>query len=385
MSNSIGLWEKEPKSNLNQNIFDDFLMWCFKVGASDIFVSSDECLAVMYHDEVVNVGKRPIRTHEIENVLKDIDIQASFSLIQGGKPRDFQYVVQQELNPDSAARFRVSATGEKSGVEIVLRAIPSVPPTCSDLNVENEIVDGSKSEYGLVLITGPTGSGKSTLNAALLGDIAINFSKHIITYESPIEFDLKAIKNKKSRISQTSVPDHVEDYPSAISNALRRKPQVILIGEARDKNTIEGCITASQTGHLVYSTVHTNSVGMTIPRMVDVFPPGERKAITIKLVDAMRLIINQRLVKRKGGGLCAIKSFLVFTKNIRQFLLTKVSNNEGADVGRLITALVSKYGQPLLDDVELKYDAELIDDATYNALIAELGSGEDLIELDLGE
>jgi len=384
MSESELIWKEEPKTNLTYKEFDDFLMWCYRNNASDIFLSSGEKLGIMHHDRVVEVGCRPIPSHEIEGILKHIDQQASYAIIQSGNPRDFQYTVQQERDPDSAARFRVSATGEKSGVEMVLRAIPSVPPTCEQLNVEKEIVDASKAEFGLVLITGPTGSGKSTLNAALLGDIAVKEPKHIVTYEAPIEFDLKAIKNRVARIAQTEVPSHLPDFPTAVSNALRRKPQIILIGEARDAGTIAGCITASQTGHLVYSTVHTNSVGMTISRMVDEFPPEERKATTAKLVDAMRLIIHQRLIAKKGGGLCAIKEFLVFDERIRKFLLTKLADPSVVDLGPWISALVKKYGQPLLDDVELKYDAEQIDDSTFQALTMELGSHGDEIEVDIG-
>ena len=126
-------WLEESRSSFTKDNFDDFLMWCFRIGASDIFISSDEPLAIMNNNEVVIVGHRHIPTHEIENILKEIDQAASYAIIQSGKPRDFQYVVQQEQDPDSAARFRGSATGEKSGVELVLRTIPTVPPTCQML------------------------------------------------------------------------------------------------------------------------------------------------------------------------------------------------------------------------------------------------------------
>ncbi|MFK5948883.1 MAG: ATPase, T2SS/T4P/T4SS family [Methylococcales bacterium] len=385
MSDSKMIWKDEPHNRLTHKDFEIFLMWCFHVGASDIFIATSERLAIMYNDKIIEVGKRYINTHEIEAILNEIDQPASFSIIKSGVPRDFQFTVQPDEDPDSAARFRISATGEKSGVEVVIRTIPAIPPSCEDLNVEREIVKASKAEFGLVLITGPTGSGKSTLNAALLGDIAINEAKHIITYESPIEFDLKAIKNRKARIAQTAIPDHLANFPTAVSNALRRKPHIILIGEARDKETIAGCITASQTGHLVYSTVHTNSVGMTISRMVDEFPPDERKATSAKLVDAMRLIVHQRLIHKKGGGRCAIKEYLVFTDDIRRFLLEKLADSKVVDIGTYVTALVKKYGQPLLDDLDIKFEAGLIEESTYKELFAELGSGDEIIDIVIGE
>ncbi|MFK5894680.1 MAG: ATPase, T2SS/T4P/T4SS family [Pseudomonadota bacterium] len=359
--------------------FDEFLMWASDCGASDILIHSGEKLAIILNDEVVIVGNRSIAHHELIDFLKDIDLPAIEAVIKKGKARDFPYMVQREddINADQAVRYRVCVTGEKSGIEAVFRTIPTIPPTCEMLNVEQTIIDASKAEFGLVLITGPTGSGKSTLNAALLGDIAVKEAKHIITYEAPIEFDLKAIKNKKARIAQTQIPDHIEDFPSGVANALRRKPHIILIGEARDKETIAGCVTASQTGHLVYSTVHTNSVAMTISRMVDEFPAEERKAMSAKLIDAMRLIIHQRLIKKSGGGLVAIKEYLVFTDSIRKRALEHLANPNVNDIGLFLRDCVEKEGHSLMSDIHKKYKQDLINETTYEALKFELGGVKD--------
>lgn len=372
------VWEDEPNLKLTPKDFDVFLLWASHQNVSDILLQTGEPLGVIRNNQTLTVGKRDIPNHEVAEILREIDQQTSENMIRGGDDRDFQYCVIAEDDLNNACRFRGCATGIYSdgqqGIEVVLRTIPSIPPTVEMLGVEEEIVNACESEYGLILVTGPTGSGKSTLNAALLSHIATNFRKHILTYEQPIEFDLTNIPGRQSRIAQTDIGKQLPDFPRAIKNALRRKPNIILIGEARDKETIDGCIRASLTGHLVLSTVHTNSVEGTISRLVDEFPPEERKAMTAKIIDSLRLIVHQRLVNKVGGGQVAIKSFLRFTEDLRRHLLAVLSDPKTVDIRPAIRAILESHGQPLMWDIEAKYREGLISETTYDALRMEVGT-----------
>jgi len=376
-------WEPRNPINFDRQDFDQFLRWAHSIDASDIMIEGDNALALKYEGQMINVSEYKVTVEELSQILTQIDQPSATSQLVSGEPLDFPYALP--IDNGDIIRFRVNATAGKGvlgadfGIEMVLRTIPSAPPTTDQLKVEQEIIDGCDSKYGIVLVTGPTGSGKTTLIGALLRRIIEKFKKHILTYEAPIEFDLKAIPKALSKVFQSEVPDHVKTFDMAISNALRRAPDIILIGEARDKDTIAGCIRASQTGHLVFTTVHTNNVSMTISRMADEFEPAERKGQTSKLVDAVRMIVHQRLVPKLGGGRIPLKEYLVFSEEDRRNLQMRLF--EVDDIGSDIQKLVESKGMSLVVDAKKKLREGLISCSTYSTVVRDAGNPEDLSEI----
>jgi defect-in-organelle-trafficking protein DotB len=373
-------WPEEDQIRFTKEHFDQFIQWCFDQGASDIIIEAGEVLGAKIHGEVVDVGKKLLRYEEVSEILRTIYQSAAPALLKSGEELNFQYSVLRD--DDSLIRFRVNATacqgamGADEGVELVLRTIPGDVPKHDNLGIEQEIMDACSAKYGIILITGPTGSGKSTTIAAMLRMISETRRAHIITYESPIEFDLKSIPNRKARVIQSEVPANLKTYRVATANSLRRAPDIILFGEARDRETISACIRESQTGHLVFSTVHTNNVPMTISRMVDEFEPSERKGATSKLVDAMRMIVHQRLYPKLGGGRVAVREFLVFTDEMRRHLQMCLLSKD--DLGSDIQELLEQHGKPLLSDAKVKFRDGCIDLAQYASIVNEVGSKKDL-------
>jgi len=374
-------WEDEDPLRFNRKHFDQFLQWCFENSANDVIIESGEVLGAKIDGEVWNVGRKKIRYEEISEILRQIYTPAAPTLLTTGKDIKFPYSIL--IDDDKVIRFRGIATsnqgtgGARNGTNIVLRTIPGVVPICEDLEMEQEIIDACNAKYGIILVTGPTGSGKSTTIAALLRHKAVTTRSHIITYESPIEFDLKTIPNRKSRVIQSEVPINLENYRLATTNSLRRAPDVILFGEASDQETISACIRESQTGHLVFSTVHTNNVAMTIARMADEFDKSERKGATSKLVDAMRMIVHQRLVKKLGGGRIALREYLVFTDKMRRKLLMSLLEKD--DLGTDIYTLLEGHGKSLLQDAREKLTEGLIPLSEYTSVVTEVGSPSDML------
>ena len=375
-------WEGEDPRRFTKEKFDEYLLWCFDNGASDILIEVGEVLGAKIDGEIKRVGQRILSYEEISEILIEIDQHASPTLIKSGEPLDFRYAVLRELSEteEELIRFRVNATGceppygAKDGLEIVLRTIPGTVPHYEDLGIPEEIMAACSAKYGIILITGPTGSGKSTSIAAMLREIVETRPVHLITYESPIEFNLKSIPNRKAWVVQSEVPGHISDFRVATANSLRRAPDIILFGEGRDKETISACIRESQTGHLVLTTVHTNDVPGTISRMVDEFEPSERRGTTAKLVDAMRMIVHQRLYPRLGGGRVAIREYLSFSDEMRRHLQMCLLGKD--DLGTDIREQLEKNGRPLLTDAIEHFRAGNLDLSQYALIVNEVGNPE---------
>jgi defect-in-organelle-trafficking protein DotB len=203
---------------------------------------------------------------------------------------------------------------------------------------------------GMLLLTGATGSGKTTALAAVMHDTLVKKKINVISYESPVEFDFYAIPNRVAIISQTDLPANLPDYPSAVRNSLRRAPGLAYIGEARDVATIMGCVNEVRTGHAVMSTAHTPSVAGTMDRLVAMFPPEDRRSAMIALIDSLRVLINQQLVRSTDGRRVALREWIIFTPDLKtqMFDLTieqitpflnkyMISNNENAR-SRIVSA-----------------------------------------------
>ncbi len=233
-------------------------------------------------------------------------------------------------------RFRVNAFHEKGVLAAALRLIPTKIRTLAQLGMPKVLADFTKLPHGLVLMTGPTGSGKSTTQAAMIDMINENRSVHIITIEDPIEYQHM---HKKSIVVQRELHFDTDSFGTALRSALREDPDVVLIGEMRDLETIATAITVAETGHLVLATLHTNSAAQSVDRMIDVFPPHQQQQIRIQLASVIQGIVSQRLIPLVGGGRIAAAEVMVATSAIRNIIREAKTHQldaaiqTGADVG----------------------------------------------------
>lgn len=221
------------------------------------------------------------------------------------------------IEVEDVARFRVNAFVHNRGEAIVFRTIPSRTPAFDELGLPQIVADLTRKPKGLVLVTGPTGSGKSTTLAAMIDLINNEQRKHIVTVEDPIEF---VYETKNSLISQREVGRHTHSFANALRAVLREDPDVIMVGEMRDLETISLAITAAETGHLVMGTLHTSSAAKTVDRIIDVFPPEQQSQIRIMLAESINAVIAQILLKKKCGGRMAVHEIMVGTTAIRNLI-----------------------------------------------------------------
>lgn len=373
------LWPVEPAKLLRSDL-EHALVWAYDRDASDIVLMTDEPLMIRRHGEYQRVAHRRLTTPEILELLGDIYAPNAAAMLAGGDAIDFSFRVVRSR--DAESRFRVNATSGQtafagmSGVGVVFRAILSEPPTVESLGLEAAIVaahDEISRTQGLCLVIGATGTGKTTLMASLMRhSIETPPGRMVLTYEAPIEFNLSAIPKKCGVVIQTEVPRHQPSFRQGVANALRRAPDIILIGEARDPETIDGVVAAAQTGHAVYTTLHANSVAGGLPRLIGEFPPNQQRSVLARVLDVLRFAVTQRLVPRVGGGRVALREFVAFDADARRALAMVDPDN----LQPAVHALVSRRGQTLLQDARRKHATGTISDDTLLLIEAEWKSME---------
>jgi twitching motility protein PilT len=256
-------------------------------------------------------GFNPLDESAVETLLFAILDQDQQQILEKDKEFDFSFAF------GTLGRFRVNAYHERGNLAAALRLIPNEIKSISELGVPQVVMNFANYPRGLVLVTGPTGSGKSTTLAALVDKLNAETSQHIITIEDPIEF---THKSKKSVVVQREVHYDTYSFSAALRSSLRQDPDVVLIGEMRDLETISAAITIAETGHLVLASLHTNSAAQSIDRMIDVFPPHQQSQIRTQLANILMAICSQRLVPAIGGGRVVAAEILVANPAVRNII-----------------------------------------------------------------
>jgi defect in organelle trafficking protein DotB len=358
----------EEPVRFTQRELDRLLIHCTLLDASDITIQSLSPVFSEIHGLLYHVTSRSIPHNEVGDMLNSIYGPNGTTQIASGTDLDTHY----EVRPDRGARyrFRINATGCQvqghEGIQITIRTIPGSPPDLASLELEKELFSAMAPTQGAVIITGSTGSGKSTLLAGIIKELAqqADGNRKILTYESPIEFVYDSLEAPTSLVSQSEIPRHLPSFAAGIRNALRRKPRLILVGEARDAETISAVIDAALTGHPVYTTLHSNGVADCVRRMISIFPAEERHGRALDILEMLRVVVWQKLVPTVDGKRVALKEFLIFSEDIRDELVETPVDHITAKTRELLKT----HGQPMLMDAERKFKDGRISERTFAIL-----------------
>ncbi|MDQ9168926.1 type IV pilus twitching motility protein PilT [Oxalobacteraceae bacterium R-40] len=290
----------------------ELLAFSVKNNASDLHLSSGLPPMIRVHGDVRRINLPPMEHKDVHAMIYDIMNDGQRKAYEENLECDFSFAIP------GLARFRVNAFNQDRGAAAVLRTIPSKILSLEQLNAPKIFADLSLKPRGLVLVTGPTGSGKSTTLAAMVNHINENEYGHILTIEDPIEF---VHDSKKCLINQREVGPHTHSFTAALRSALREDPDVVLVGELRDLETIRLALSAAETGHLVFGTLHTSSAAKTIDRIIDVFPGDEKEMVRAMLSESLQAVISQTLLKTKdGSGRVAAHEIMLGTPAIRNLI-----------------------------------------------------------------
>ncbi|MPM37569.1 hypothetical protein SDC9_84187 [bioreactor metagenome] len=290
----------------------ELLAFSVKNKASDLHLSSGLPPMIRVHGDVRRINLPAMEHKDVHGMVYDIMNDGQRKVYEETLECDFSFEIP------NLARFRVNAFNQHRGAGAVFRTIPSKVLTLEELNAPKIFREICEYPRGIVLVTGPTGSGKSTTLAGMVNHINENDYGHILTVEDPIEFVHEA---KKCLINQREVGPHTLSFANALRSALREDPDVILVGEMRDLETIRLALTAAETGHLVFGTLHTSSAAKTVDRVVDVFPAAEKEMVRAMLSESLRAVISQTLLKTKDGtGRVAAHEIMIGTPAIRNLI-----------------------------------------------------------------
>ena len=290
----------------------ELLAFVVKNKASDLHLSAGLPPMIRVHGDVRRINVPALEHKDVHAMVYDIMNDGQRKFYEENLECDFSFAVP------NLARFRVNAFVQQRGAAAVMRTIPSKIQSLEDLKCPKIFKDISEYPRGIVLVTGPTGSGKSTTLAAMINHINDTEYGHLLTIEDPIEF---VHESKKCLINQREVGPHTLSFANALRSALREDPDVILVGEMRDLETIRLALTGAETGHLVFGTLHTSSAAKTVDRIVDVFPAAEKEMVRAMLSESLRAVISQTLLKTKdGSGRVAAHEIMLGTPAIRNLI-----------------------------------------------------------------
>jgi defect-in-organelle-trafficking protein DotB len=369
-------------SYLGPDEFDEMLLWASQKKAADIRLLPDREIICDIGGKNVNIINRVISPAEIESIVRYVYGENGVGEVISGSDLDPPHEIR--VPGLGVKRYRVNITGGRmiggQGINLVIRDLPSQPIDYRLLNLEPGLLAAMRPQQGLIVFTGPTGSGKSTLNSSIIRKRVEepDANETVLEFAKPIEFVFDGIFMPSSSVFQSYAGRDIrprgeytegELWAYCIRNALRRKPTIIQIGEARDKATIEAVIEAALTGHLVFTTMHTIGVGETLRRMVMPFPDESRRSIAIDIMESLRVICTQLLLEKRGGGKVACREYMVFSRDVREELL-RHDIDDWPRMSRLILAEKRATGQTMADAALRLLEEDLITEHTYEAVAA---------------
>jgi twitching motility protein PilT len=333
----------------NMYDLDEILIQSVKVRASDIHLTTGRPPSYRIDGVLAPIEGERLTPQMLEDILMPLmDVRHREELQNNGQT-DFAYAIS------GVGRFRVNVFKQRGTLASVMRSLPFNIPEPEDLGIPAEVVEMTTRKRGLILVTGPTGSGKSTTLASLIHVINRNYPYHIITLEDPIEY---LHRHDKSVVNQREIGSDSTNYAQALRAALREDPDVILVGEMRDLETISTAITAAETGHLVFSTLHTIGADKTIDRIIDVFPPNQQQQIRIQLASVLECVVSQQLLKKADGSGRVAALEILFANNavrnlIRESKTYQISSvmqtSKRAGMQTMDDALYDLYMRKLID------------------------------------
>jgi len=333
--------------------------------ASDIHLKVGNPPIYRIDGDLQRVDEPPLTEEDIREMLKQIAVPADIAKFEKVMDFDCSYVL------DDVARFRVNVCRDDGDTRIVLRLIPLQIKKIAELNLPLVLLKICTGKNGLVLVTGPTGSGKSTTLAAMVDDINEKLPVHIVTVEDPLEF---AHKDKTAIITQREVGHDTLSFANALRGALRQDPDVILIGEMRDAETVRTALASAETGHLVLSTLHTVDAVETLNRIIDFFEPHQQIQIRKQLASVLRAVISQRILPLKSGtGRCVAAEILIGNRTVREFI---EQGKSFRDIVKLIDEGYDQYGMQTFD--QALYDLFKADKITAEMALQNATSAKDL-------
>lgn len=292
----------------------ELLQKAVQAGASDIFVVAGRPVSMRIHGDIKmedDVRLLPDDTQEIIEQIYHLAKERDISVLEETGDDDFSFALP------GLSRFRVSAFKQRGSLSVVIRVISFTLPDPFELGIPDKIINFADFSKGMVLVTGPAGSGKSTTLACIIDHINKTYDKHIITLEDPLEF---LHRHNKSIVSQREINVDTENYVTALRASLRQSPDVILLGEMRDYETMQVAMTAAETGHLLFSTLHTIGAANTIDRIIDVFPPNQQRQIAVQLSMVLQAVVSQQLVPTVDGGITPAFEIMVVNPAIRNMI-----------------------------------------------------------------
>ena len=314
-------------------------------GSSDIFVVAGRPVSMRIHGDIRmedNTRLLPDDTRRIIEQIYELAGHRDIGILEDTGDDDFSFAVP------GLSRFRVSAFKQRGSLSVVIRIISFTLPDPSAFGIPEKIIRFADFSKGMVLVTGPAGSGKSTTLACIIDHINKNYDKHIITLEDPLEF---LHRHNRSIVSQREINVDTENYVTALRASLRQSPDVILLGEMRDYETMQVAMTAAETGHLLFSTLHTIGAANTIDRIIDVFPPNQQRQIAVQLSMVLQAVVSQQLVPTTDGGITPAFEIMIVNPAIRNMIRDNkvpqidglIYSSAGNDLVSMDSSLLSLY------------------------------------------
>ncbi len=352
-------------------VVNQLLKHMVDIKGSDLFLIGNSEVWVSRYGKKHRITSRRLSDNEVKNILSLIYNQNAPSMLGAAQPIDTSHEFAIEFQEGTnftrqRFRFRVNAVGclrgGRKSLTVTLRSIPTMPPHWETYGVEKEIIDVTQSlDQGLVLVVGATGNGKSTLLASILRARLEGENSHtnLVTIESPIEFVYDEIKTTNSFVTQLQVGSDVTSFHNGVVNSLRMAPNVILVGESRDLETVQSSLEASMTGHGVFSTVHANDVPSTFQRLVYVFPEEMQQQAKMDVLQPMKMIVAQRLIPTIEGGRTAIRELMIFDQQDKDQMI-------GAkNIANAAFKIVESRGRPMIVDAHQKLKDGIISQEEY--------------------